>query len=175
MDPASLPELWELLESPDRKVREKTAHQIEAISAVRPDLVQPCKDLVLRFMPRINDWIVRSRYCLIIPRLQLSAEEQQEAFEMIRSFLKDRSSIVRTFAMQAMFDLGKQNEEFLDDVREVVDHAAAKGTKAMRARARHLLQQLAAKPAHPRPPRQSDARRKNRARQCDGDAERELS
>jgi hypothetical protein len=74
--------------------------------------------------------------------LKLTADDRRTAFELMRSYLEGRSSIVKTWAMQAMFALSQQDQSMRDDVMAVIDRALLKGTAAMKARARHLLRDL---------------------------------
>lgn len=138
-DPSLLDELFQGVADQDRAVRARCADAIEKAVAAKPEILHPYKDTVLRWMATVEDWTVREHVCLLLPRLHLTARERREAFEIARSYLSDRSSIVRTFAMQAMFDLATQDRDLMPDTLDVLDHAVAKGTAAMKARARMLL------------------------------------
>ena len=124
---------------------------LEKVAAANPKLIQPYKDAILRVLSRIGQWPVRSRVCLMLPRLKLSSTERREAFETVRTYLDDESSIVRTFAMQAMFDLSEKDELLRDAAMAVIERAVKSGSPAMRARARHLIKNLTKKGQTRRP------------------------
>jgi hypothetical protein len=79
----------------------------------------------------------------MVPRLSLSAAERVHAASTLRTYLDDRSSIVKTFAMQGLADLAVADEKLLPSTMELLDRLTRTGTPAMRARGRKLLGQLA--------------------------------
>jgi hypothetical protein len=60
----------------------------------------------------------------------------------LQLYLEDQSSIVRTFALQALADLSRNDAGLRSRVREILEESVATGTAAMRARARKLLKKL---------------------------------
>jgi len=62
----------------------------------------------------------------------------------LREYLLASSSIVKTFALEGMADLAREDPATRDAVMETLREAARKGTPAMRARSRNLLRQLEA-------------------------------
>jgi len=75
----------------------------------------------------------------MIPRLQLTEAEAQRVAAQLTAYLEDRSSIVKTFALQGLWDLAQQHASVRPLVLELLQSAARSGTPAMRARARKLL------------------------------------
>ena len=57
-------------------------------------------------------------------------------------YLRDSSSIVKTFAMQALVDLTTQAPEFRPAVLRQLQKLTVRGTPAMRARGRKLIEEL---------------------------------
>jgi hypothetical protein len=57
----------------------------------------------------------------------------------MREYLTDRSSIVRTFALQALVALSENHRRLRPRVDAVLADALRTGTPAMRARARRIL------------------------------------
>lgn len=141
-DPSLLDELFQGVGDEDRAVRARCADAIEKAVAAKPEILHPHKDTVLRWMSTVEDWTVREHVCLLLPRLHLTARERRDAFEIARSYLSDRSSIVRTFAMQTMFELANQDADLMSDAVDVIEHALRSGTAAMKARARMLLRRV---------------------------------
>jgi hypothetical protein len=62
--------------------------------------------------------------------------------ETLLSYLEDRSSIVKTCALQGLADLTRQNASLLPEVVDLLNIHSRSGTPAMRARGRMLLKQL---------------------------------
>lgn len=84
------------------------------------------------------------RWCLapVVPRLALTVPECKRVAETLLSYLEDRSSIVKTCALQGLADLTRQNASLLPEVVDLLNIHSRSGTPAMRARGRMLLKQL---------------------------------
>jgi hypothetical protein len=61
---------------------------------------------------------------------------------LLTSYFEDRSSIVKTFALQGLADLAAQDHNIRPSVTETLRQAARNGTPAMKARSRRLLLRL---------------------------------
>ena len=64
------------------------------------------------------------------------------AMEALRRYLDDRSSIVKTCAIQALAELSFGNRAMEEEMVELLEHFRVTGTAAMKARSRKLLQHL---------------------------------
>jgi hypothetical protein len=62
----------------------------------------------------------------------------------LQLYLEDRSSIVKTFAMQGLADLSQNDADLRSRVRQLLEEAVRSGTPAMKARARQLLKKYPA-------------------------------
>jgi hypothetical protein len=84
------------------------------------------------------------RWCLapVIPRLALTVPECKRVAETLLSYLDDKSSIVKTMALQGLADLTRQDASLLPIVIDLLSIHSRSGTAAMRARGRMLLKQL---------------------------------
>jgi hypothetical protein len=84
------------------------------------------------------------RWCLapVVPRLKLTVPECRRVAETLQSYLEDRSSIVKTCALQGLADLTRQDASLLPEVMDLLRIHSRCGTPAMRARGRMLLKQL---------------------------------
>jgi hypothetical protein len=84
------------------------------------------------------------RWCLapVIPRLTLTVPECRRVAETLQSYLEDRSSIVKTCALQGLADLTRQDASLLLEVVDLLNVHSRSGTAAMRARGRMLLKRL---------------------------------
>ena len=86
---------------------------------------------------------VRWHVAQMLPRLELTEQERRRVFRVLLGYLNDPSSIVRTFAMQALVDVARESPALLPVVRRRIRKLAVDGTPAMKARGRKLLKELA--------------------------------
>ena len=77
----------------------------------------------------------------MLPRLALSAKERTVVLDILFDYLRDKSSIVKTFAMQAIWDLAAADPKLKAQIVPLIEELTSVGTTAMRARGRKLLRQ----------------------------------
>jgi hypothetical protein len=142
-EPRRFPELIGYLWSENAIVRMRAADAAEKISVQKPGLLAPFKAELLGLLLEAEQQELRWHLALMIPRLTLTKKERQRAADGLRRYLEDRSSIVKTFAMQGLAELAAVERSLLPEVREILTEAGRGGTPAMRARARKLLKTLA--------------------------------
>jgi hypothetical protein len=130
------------LSSDDPVVRMRAADAVEKITVRRPELLQPFKKKLLAVAGSTGQQEVRWHAALMIPRLKLTARERAVAADIFFDYLRDRSSIVKTWAMQALFDLACNDSSLLAKILPLVEELTEIGTPAMRARGRKILQHL---------------------------------
>ena len=97
---------------------------------------------ILGLLAETEEQEVRWHLAVIVPRLKLGAKEKQMVVAGLSRYLEDRSSIVKTFALQGLADLATNEPSIRPTVVETLREAMRSGTPAMRARSRKLLQQL---------------------------------
>ena len=85
---------------------------------------------------------LRWHLAVLVPRLELNARERRVAISSLHRYLEDRSSIVKTFALQGLVDLVKDEPGIRSRVIDILRQATRHGTPAMKARSRKLLAQL---------------------------------
>jgi len=141
-NPRLFPKLLAGLWSEDSLVRMRAADAAEKVTRKERELLQPYKKELLGLMAAASDQEVRWHLAVMIPRLSLGANEQEHAVSLLISYLEDRSSIVRTFALQGLVDLAKDDEGLRPRVIEILREAGRNGTPAMKARSRKLLLHL---------------------------------
>jgi hypothetical protein len=78
----------------------------------------------------------------MIPRLKLTARERAVAMDIFFDYLRDRSSIVKTFAMQGLATLATADPRLSEKILPLLRELTEVGTPAMRARGRKILQHL---------------------------------
>jgi alpha-beta hydrolase superfamily lysophospholipase len=138
-DPELFPELIAGLWSEDPLVRMRAADAAEKVTRKHRELLQPYKKELLGLMTEAQEQELRWHLAVMVPRLLLNAKEQQVAMSSLQGYLEDRSSIVKTFALQGLADLAQAEPSFRPRVVEILREATRKGTPAMKARSRKLL------------------------------------
>jgi hypothetical protein len=144
--PAQSPRLLKVLigalTSPDEVLRMRSADAVEKITMQRPELLQPFKKNLLSLAGIITQKEVRWHLALLIPRLKLTATERAVSVEILFDYLRDKSSIVKTFAMQSLADLASTDQRLKSQIRPLLEELTQIGTPAMRARGRKILRKL---------------------------------
>lgn len=141
------PELMRVLfrgiESADPVLRMRCADAIEKATVKRPELLIPYKRKLLAELSADQQQEVRWHVAPMLARLPLSRTEERSVLEILLRYTNDRSSIVKTMAMQAMADLALRSHRLMPEVKRHIEDLTAAGTPAMKARGRKLLAELA--------------------------------
>jgi len=141
-NPKLFPNLIAGLWSEDPLVRMRAADAAEKVTRDHPKWLQPHKNELLGLMAEAAEQELRWHLAAMVPRLRLNAKERQQALSLLTGYLEDRSSIVKTFALQALADFAAQDPSIRPTVTETLRQAARNGTPAMKARSRKLLLRL---------------------------------
>jgi len=141
-NPALFPKLMAGLWSDEPVVRMRAADAVEKVTRAAPGRLQRYKKELLGLMAETEQQEVRWHLAAMVPRLSLTASERQRAAELLKGYLADRSSIVKTFALQGLADLAQQDASMRGAVIELLRESVRSGTPAMRARGRKLLARL---------------------------------
>jgi hypothetical protein len=138
-NPRLFPKLIAGLWSEDVLVRMRAADATEKVTRKNRGLLQPHKKELLGLMAEACEQEVRWHLAVMIPRLTLNASERELAASLLNAYLEDRSSIVKTFALQGLADLAQDDASLRIRVIELLRESSRNGTPAMRARSRKLL------------------------------------
>jgi hypothetical protein len=141
-DAKKFPALFACLWNQNEIVRMRAADAVEKITVTRSQLLQKHKQELLGLLEEAEQIELRWHLALMVPRLELTAPERRRAMESLQRYLEDRSSIVKTCALQALADLVKQDASQRETVRRILDESLKNGTAAMKARSRRLLKAL---------------------------------
>jgi HEAT repeat protein len=141
-NPRRFPELISCLWHENPVVRMRAADAAEKVSAQKPRLLDRHKAELLGLLAESDQIELRWHLAMMIPRLQLTGTERRRAAENLHRYLDDRSSIVRTCALQALFDLAQNDPALRSKVKQLLEEALLSGSPAMKARSRQLLKQL---------------------------------
>ena len=144
--PAYFPDLFAGLSANNPIIRMRAADAVEKITSQRPELLRPFKKKLLAIAGSCTQQEVRWHAALILPRLVLSSKERAVALDILFDYLRDKSSIVKTFAMQAIWDLAASDPKRKAQITPLIEELTQIGTPAMRARGRKLLRQRVSVP-----------------------------
>jgi hypothetical protein len=141
-EPGLFPKLIAGLWSEDPLVRMRAADAAEKVTRSDHELLRPYKKELLGLLAEATEQELRWHLAVMVPRLVLNAKERQQTATTLHSYLEDRSSIVKTFALQGLADLAQDDPGIRPGVIELLRESTLSGTPAMKARSRKLLSQL---------------------------------
>src|ERR1700723_99387 len=125
----------------DPVIRMRSADAIEKITTRRPELLHPHIRKLLAVAGSTDQQEIRWHAARIIPRLKLTTKERSVALDILFDYLRDKSSIVKTWAMQAIWELSSADAKLKARIIPLIEELTEVGTAAMRARGRKILQQ----------------------------------
>jgi hypothetical protein len=140
--PLKFSALMACLAEEDPVLRLRASDAIEKISRLKPEWLAPFKLQILGIAGRVDQIEVRWHMAQILPRLNLTPRERTVAIDILFDYLQDRSSIVKTHAMQAFADFAASDSKLKTKVLPLLEELTQIGTPAMRARGRKLLSHL---------------------------------
>ena len=123
-------------------MRMRCCDAMEKISRSHPQWFNRYKSRLLKVAKQEKQKEVRWHLAQIIPRLSLTAGQKYTAYTTFQTYLNDKSSIVKTFAMQALVDLAQQDNSLINETRKTIQVLTKTGTPAMQSRGRQLLKTL---------------------------------
>jgi len=126
----------------DPLVRMRAADAAEKVSRKQPELLRPFKRELMHLLEETSEQELRWHLAQMVPRLPLTTKERLRATAAFRRYLGDRSSIVKTCAMQALADIAAKDESLLLETKALLQESMKSGTAAMKARGRKLLQRF---------------------------------
>src|SRR4029077_14377594 len=126
-DPKRFPELVKCLWDEDPIVRMRAADAAEKVTVTVPELLNPHKQELLGLLDEAEQIELRWHLALMVPRLSLSGTERARAAAALQRYLEDRSSIVKTFALQGLADLALQDSNLRGPVRRVLEESLRSG------------------------------------------------
>jgi len=141
-DPKRFSELIECLWNEDSLVRMRAADAAEKVTVERPELLKPHKQELVGLLAETEQIELRWHLAMMVPRLALSRHESERAAAALQHYLEDRSSIVKTCALQGLVDLSRWDPRLPELAKRILEESLRTGTAAMKARARRLLNEL---------------------------------
>ena len=126
-DPELFTELITGLWAADPLVRMRAADAAKKVTRKHRELLQPHKNELLGLMREVQEQELRWHLAAMIPRLSLNAKERQIVMASLNGYLEDRSSIVKTFALQGLADLAQDEPSIRPTVLEILREATRNG------------------------------------------------
>ena len=123
----------------DPVIRMRCADVAEKVSAAHPEWLKRHKQALLSFASTVQEKEVRWHMAQMIPRLELSPSEKRRAVALLFKYLEDGSQIVKTFSMQALFEMSAADAKLRARVIPILNDAVRNGSPAVRSRAKKLL------------------------------------
>jgi hypothetical protein len=117
----------------------RASNAAEKITKIHPDWLRPYKKLFLGKISKINQQEARWHTAQMLPRITLTKTERKRVFELLLTYLEDRSRIVKTSTMQALADIAIQDNSYLVKVQKLLKDLTQAGSPAMKARGKKLL------------------------------------
>jgi hypothetical protein len=135
--------LFQGVEACDPVLRMRCADAIEKVTANRPELLVPFKKTILNRLSKVEQQEVRWHAAPLLSRLPLTEAEETTVVNLLLGYTNDRSSIVKTMAMQALADIALRSHRLLPEIKQHIEELFVIGTPAMKARSKKLLKSLA--------------------------------
>ncbi|PCI62454.1 MAG: hypothetical protein COB37_07015 [Kordiimonadales bacterium] len=138
--PDEVRQLVNALAAENPAVVSHVSHACVSIFAQEPAVLRPFGAELLEALKESSQWELLHQLPKILPHLDLDAVQLTGLSDRLWHLLKnDRSSIVRTCALQALVDMAETDEKFEPRACAAMAFAFEQGSKALQARARNLL------------------------------------
>jgi hypothetical protein len=141
-DPGLFGSVVKAIFSDDAGTKMRASDAVEKITRNHPEWLTPYKKLFLTKIAASEQKEVRWHNAQILPRLKLSGKEREKVFNLMLIYLEDKSSIVRTFAMQALADIALQDKSYKSKVYSLIIRLMENGSPAMKSRGKKLIKSL---------------------------------
>lgn len=137
--PKLFPELVEGLFQGNPIVRMRASDALEKATKEDAKHLLPFKKKLLALAETEEQSEVRWHLAQIVPRLDLTHEENLRFVDSLLTYLSGSSSIVSTSVMQAFSDIAEKDAELKSELLVHIEELSVIGTPAMKARGRKLL------------------------------------
>lgn len=128
----------------DELVRMRAADAAEKLTVTNPQWLQPFKVQLMTLAANTTQQELRWHLAQMLPRLDLSTKDRKLVVTLLLGYLEDESRIVKTFTMQGLVDLARQDPTLANSIRPLISSLTRTGSPSMKSRGRKLLLQLRA-------------------------------
>jgi hypothetical protein len=126
----------------DPVVRMRAADAMEKLSLENPQSLKPYKTELIRLARQTQQQELRWHMAQMIPRLKLAPKEAETVTDIFFDYLRDKSKIVVTFAMQALSDLALKKGAGSARMIRAIEELTRTGSPAIQSRGKKLLPKL---------------------------------
>ena len=138
-NPNLFPDLFSGMLSDDPIIRMRAADAVEKVTVHNPILLKPLRKTLLTKVALIDQQEIRWHCAQLFSRVEWTRPERTRIITILQDYLKDKSSIVRTFAMQALGDIAARDSKLRKPIIKQLKELTESGTPAMKTRGRKLL------------------------------------
>lgn len=139
-DAQRIEELMNCLVLNDEVILMHAMDAVEKVYSVQPTIIRPYSDILFELFVRSDQKEVRWHMAQILPSLlQKETQISQAVSIWSDDFNNSKSSIVRTFSLQALFDVDQKYENLGIPLDKYLNHALEHGTPALRSRVKKLI------------------------------------
>lgn len=131
----------------DSVLRMRCADAIEKITVTHPQYLRPYKRKLIQYVAKIEQQEVRWHVAQLFSRLALTPKERSRVVGILAGYLKEQSSIVKAFSMQALANIAEQDAGLRVPIIKLLKELTLAGSPAMKARGKKLLTKLKTPPA----------------------------
>lgn len=143
-NPKLFPELFKGMLSDDPIIRMRASDAVEKVTVHNPILLKPLKKKLLTQVALIDQQEIRWHAAQLFSRVEWTRPERTRIIAILQDYLKDKSSIVRTFAMQALGDIAMKDAKLRKQIVTQLKELTEQGSPAMKARGKKILAILSA-------------------------------
>ncbi len=135
--------LFKLLQHANRVIAMRAADAAEKISLRRPEYLSPHKHTILQLLVTAAHKEIKWHIAQLVPRLPLSDPELEPVWAMLAGWACNttESNIVRVNALQALFDLARQNPTWQPAMAGIFAKASKENIPSVTARINKLMRQ----------------------------------
>jgi hypothetical protein len=141
-NPKLFPIVFDGLSNADPLVQMRCADAVEKITVGHPEYLKPYKQRIIELACTAEQQEVRWHLAQMLSRVDLNARERRRVVRIMERYLTDRSSIVRTFAMQTLADMAVRDAGLRDPILKLLETLTRTGSPAMKSRGHKLLARM---------------------------------
>lgn len=133
--------LFELLYSNDRLIIMRTIDSIEKITRKEKKYLDNHKDEIIELCIKSFDKELKWHLAQIVPRLNLSSEEINKVFNILKTWTLDKreSRIVRANALESLFEFSRINKELKEEFDKIINQIRSENIPSLNARIKKIL------------------------------------
>jgi hypothetical protein len=141
-NPKLFPDVFHGMSNADPLVRMRCADALEKITVEHPEYLDPYKQSIIELAQTAEQQEVRWHLAQLLSRLELNRPQRRRVVKILERYLTDRSSIVKTFAMQTLADMALRDAGLRGPIMKQLQTLTRTGTPAMKSRGRKLLARM---------------------------------